>query len=123
MAHWHDFNPWADCIVYLPSMEEWAECNNMLGETVACYHADGSVTHELATLEWLIDHGLNNARIQQGTDNPKVDPYILPQPSGQHSLGLRIGPAPEQYQSPSCNVKKAQELIDKYGGLHDHHRT
>lgn len=115
MAHWHDFNPWADSIVYLPSMEEFAECHAGLHEYCDCSRIGGS-PHELMTIEWIIEHALNNARIRQGTQNPKVDAYILPQPSGQHCLGLRIGPEPEEYQSPACNAKVAQYFIDKYRG-------
>ena len=115
MAHWHDFNPWASTLVYVPSLEEWVEAHEGLNKIWDCSAIGGS-PQQLATVEWLVDHCLNNARIQQGTSNPKVDAYILPQPSGMHDMGLRIGPAPEQYHSPPCNPVIAEQLIKKYGG-------
>ncbi len=113
MAHWHNFNPWADTLVYIPSLEEWASANANLGKYCDCSSVGGS-SRELMTIEWLIKHALNNARIEQGTQNPKVDAYILPQPDGNHSMGLRIGPEGSQYQSPPCNPIVAERLIQKY---------
>ena len=113
MAHWHDFNPWAAEIVYLPSMEEFALCHGGLNKIWDC-SATGGSAEELMTMDKLIDHMLNNARIKQDTTDPKVDPYILPQPTGRHSLGLRIGPNPEDYHSPDCNREIAAYFIRKY---------
>lgn len=115
MAHWHDFNPWAGTIVYIPSLEEWAEAHADLHGYCDCSRVGGG-PHELMTIEWIVNRALHNARIRQGTSNPKVDAYILPQPSGQHDMGLRIGPEPSEYQSPPCNPVIAEHLIRKYGG-------
>ena len=113
MAHWHAYNPWADSIVYIPTIEEWVEAQTNLHQYCDCTMVGGE-PHELMTIEWLVNSSLHNARIQQRTQNPKVDAYILPQPSGDHSMGLRIGPEPEAYQSPQCNRVIAEHLIKKY---------
>jgi len=89
MAHWHDHNPWADRLVYAPSLEAWLDCLDK------CYQRE---TYEQRARERL------------------VDCYILPQPNGQHSMGMRHGPNGEDYYSPMCDAAKAQELIDKFGG-------
>jgi hypothetical protein len=112
--HWHEQNPWKDDVVYIPTLEEWAEAHDSLHEYCDCSAIGGS-PHELMTIEWIVNRALHNARIQQGTDNPKVDAYILPSPSGRHSMGLRIGPEGSQYQSPPCNPVLGEHLIKKYG--------
>jgi hypothetical protein len=116
MAHWHDFNPWANEVIYLASMEEYAHCHDNLNQFTLVLHTDGTQTRERLTSELIIELALNNAKIRQATNNPKVDAYILPQPSGYHSLGLRVGPEGSDYISPPCNQEIANLYIKKYGG-------
>lgn len=83
MAHWHDFNPWATHLIYVPSIAEAKD----------------------AQYENYVFHYYGVA----------VDAYILAQPSGQHSLGIRYGKEPEDYLSPPIAQDKAEQLIKKYG--------
>ena len=95
MAHWHDFNPWADTIVYIPSLEELAEC--VTGRSV----------------KECVDRWIAQSKLY-GTPG-KLDAYILPQPSGFHDIGVRWGERPEYYFSPGAIKDKTQALLDKYG--------
>ncbi len=89
MAHWHSQNPWADRIIYLPDLIELANCIRPDG-------TDGS----------LLKHWLSYG--------PKLDAYILPQKSGNHSCGIRFGADSSEYLSPSINKYIAELLISKY---------
>ena len=83
--HWHGSNRWADKIVYVP-IERLAEC--VAGGTIT--EPDGrSVPYDVARV---LRH------FAQG--GPKLDAYILPQPSGDHSLGVRYGSEGSEYFSP-----------------------
>jgi hypothetical protein len=44
----------------------------------------------------------------------RVDAYILPQPSGDHSIGIRYGKQGSEYLSPMGERSKVQALLDKY---------
>lgn len=90
MAHWHDFNPWADRIVYLPDLEELSALLNPLEPT--------------RYLErWMKEH-----------PDGKLDAYILPQPSKFHSCGVRWGREGHEYYSPGLNRYAAELLLAKY---------
>lgn len=91
MAHWHDFNPWADNVIYLPD----------LAELSACLNPD----QPLSQLE----------RWERERDARLLDAYILPQPDGQHSCGIRWGKEGEEYYSPYIDPYIASLLISKYG--------
>lgn len=110
MAHWHDFNPWANSIVYIPSLEELAEC--VAGGTIHILAENKTVPYNV---DYLVEHWQNEARIM-GTPN-KLDAYILPQPNGDHSVGVRYGKEASEYFSPmNRNKEKTQELLNKYKG-------
>ena len=94
--HWP--NPYK--VVYVP-IEELAECHAGLGQLYR--DLDGS-THTLTKekiLEWW------------GADK-KVDAYILPQPSGEHCIGIRYGSEDHQYLSPLGDRTKVASLLRKY---------
>jgi hypothetical protein len=90
MAHWHDFNPWADSVIYLPSLEELSACLDP-------NDPDRQINR------WHREHG------------SKLDAYILPSPSGDHSCGIRYGAEGSEYYSPFINPHIAELLISKYG--------
>lgn len=89
MAHWHDFNPWADKIVYVPSLEELAQCcSTDIERTVERWRTNGS----------------------------RLDAYILPNPSSWHSIGVRYGPKGPDYLSPYNRFNETtKSLLLKYG--------
>ena len=89
MAHWHSYNPWADKLVYVPDLYELAQCVS----------TDPSDTK----YRWL----------QLG---PLIDAYILPQESGDHSIGIRYGRELDQYHSPFV------QFPDKLKALLQRHR-
>lgn len=94
-------NPWADVIVYV-TLEELAECFGGLGQS--CGRSDGSSfiwTKELVLAHWR-------------TAGKRLDPYILPQPNGWHSIGIRYGSKGSQYLSPMGDDKKVTALLKKY---------
>lgn len=79
IPYWHKFNPWSDHVVYLPSVKVAAE---MLDKS---YMYRGTVEF------WV------NVWKAYGD---QLDPYILPSPNGDHSLGIRYGAEPGNYLSP-----------------------
>jgi hypothetical protein len=92
--HWHRYNPWRDDLVYIP-VERLAEC--VVGGTI-----NGKTPEDLVK-RW---H-------QNGRD--KLDAYILPQPSGEHDLGVRYGKEPEEYYSPpNHNIERTEYLLALY---------
>jgi hypothetical protein len=101
ILHWHEHNPWADLVVYVP-IERLAEC--VAGGTVR--EVDGSVVaYDVARV---LKH------FRQG-ERSKLDAYILPQPSGSHSLGVRYGAEGSQYYSPyNAHPELAQALLNEF---------
>lgn len=90
MAHWHDFNPWAEKLIYLPDLEELAA-------------AIAPTTKQEETLAYWRRAG------------KKIDAYLLPQPSGDVSVGIRYGADGAEYISIYHNNHAALwELIRKY---------
>lgn len=92
MAHWHDHNPWANEIVYLPDIEELSHCLDphrplRLINTIASY-------------------------------GKRFDAYILPSPTGYHSCGIRFGAEGHEYLSPPIDRFIADLLLSKYGNGH-----
>jgi hypothetical protein len=99
--HWHDQNPWRDKIVYVP-IERLAEC--VAGGTIL--DVDGVVRPY--NVAWLLAHWAQGGR-------DKLDAYILPQPSGDHSLGVRYGAEGSEYYSPyNRNREKTLALLAEY---------
>ena len=92
-GYWHQYNPWADRIVYVP-LVELAHC--AAGGNVTLPNGE-TVPHDF---ERVLSHWRQCGR-------EKLDGYILPQPSGDHSLGVRYGKRGEQYYSPhNANPEK-----------------
>lgn len=96
--HWP--NPWHD-VVYV-TLEELADCYEGLGKS--CGRMDG--TSFILTKEEILSHWRQAGR--------KLDPYILPQPSGFHDMGIRYGAEGSQYLSPPANKEKITALLRKY---------
>ena len=89
MAHWHDFNPWADRLIYVPDLEEFLEC---------LYYPDNAQHYRDKCTHYY----------------DKVDAYILLQPSGMHSGGIRYGREGNEYLSPYMNSAALERLARKY---------
>jgi len=85
MLYWHKYNPWKDDVVYVP-IESLAKCT---------YDSMRNLDR------WTKEHG------------GKLDAYILPQPSGDHCIGVRYGREGSEYMSPHGIPKKVQELLDQ----------
>jgi hypothetical protein len=83
MAHWHDFNPWATEVVYIPSLEEIAAC--------------------LERPEQQIQRWKEQA-VRYNGDERLLDAYILRDGIRARvrecHVGIRWGKSPEQYFSP-----------------------
>ena len=97
-THW--VNPWEDAISV--PIEELAECHAGLGEMYSSIRS-GTFT---MTKETVLKHWKNAG--------DKLDAYILPQPDGDHSIGIRYGNDGEDYLSPAGDKEKVQALLDKY---------
>lgn len=67
--YWHEYNPWKDKVVYLG-----------VRELVQVVGLDKFTTI-------ILEYG------------SKIDVYLLPQPSGDHSFGVRYGPDGCEYLS------------------------
>jgi len=99
--HWHDQNPWRDQITYVP-IERLAEC--AAGGTIL--DVDGVVRPY--NVAWLLAHWAQGGR-------DRLDAYILPQPNGLHSLGVRWGAEGGEYFSPhNAHPDLAQALLAEY---------
>ena len=119
MAHWHDFNPWAHELVYLPTLEEAARVCTREGDTIRL--TDGNVVpHDVA---FKVKHWLDQS-IRYDTPG-KLDAYLLC--DGPLSIrwagprefhcGVRWGREREQYFSPMVQDEAlAKALFLKYGG-------
>ena len=99
--HWHEQNPWRDQITYVP-LERLAEC--VAGGTVRI-GIDGPVQPYDAAFV-----------LQRWTQtSEKLDGYILPQPDGRHSIGVRYGAEGSQYYSPhNAHPEKTRALLAEY---------
>lgn len=95
-------NPWEDAIPV--PIEELAECHAGLGQL--CGSAAGSFK---LTQVSVLEHWR--------TAGDKLDAYILPSPSGYHSIGIRYGNEGSEYLSPAGDKEKVQALLDKYFGF------
>ncbi len=98
MTHWK--NPF-DEAVPVP-IEELAECYAYLGQQCASSSGNFIWTKEKVLKHW------------GAFDDKPVDAYILPQPSGNHCIGIRYGAADSEYLSPEGNKEKVQALLDRY---------
>jgi len=101
IQHWHEHNPWADAVVYVP-IARLAEC--VAGGTITIFKTGKVVPYDVA---YVLKH------FAQGGD--KLDAYILPQPSGDHSLGVRYGAEGSEYFSPhNAHPEKTRALLAEY---------
>lgn len=99
-GYWHQANPWASELVYVP-LVELAHC--AAGGTV-----DARGVLKPFDFECVLQHWRQCGRI-------KLDGYILPQPSGDHSIGVRYGAKAEMYYSPhNANPEKTARLLATY---------
>ena len=91
MAHWHSHNPWADRLVYIPSLEELA----------VCLMANPAMRVQ-SLLRW--------------QELKRADAYILPKATakGFHEAGIRFGPDGPDYLSPFCSDAALDLLLRKY---------
>ncbi len=89
MAHWHESNPWASKLVYVPDLAELAEA------LVANRRA-----REPALRYWQ----------EKGQ---KLDAYVLKDSLGFHA-GIRYGAEGSEYLSPYCDEAKLAMLWTKY---------
>lgn len=103
--YWHQHNPWADSVVYVP-IEELAMCQHGLGETIQIQSTDDTSEYKIYTIDMVLDHWRYHGN--------QVDAYILPQPSGHHDMGIRFGPDGPNYLSPHPVKDKLQLLLDRY---------
>jgi hypothetical protein len=100
VTHWHPFNPWAEYAVYVPA-EELAEA--IAGGTVRIGLNGPTVDNDAAFI------------LERWRRHPAIDAYILPQPEGRHSVGVRYGREGSQYYSPhNQNPEKVEELLQRY---------
>jgi hypothetical protein len=98
--HWHDQNPWADRLMYVP-LEELAECFMGIGRLVRLN--DNEVT--MCDVAFVVQNW------RQYGD--KLDAYILTGPLT--TAGIRFGPEGPDYLSPGFSLPKLWALIRKYG--------
>lgn len=97
MSYWP--NPWK--VIYVP-IEELAECHYGLGQPYMDMHGNADVlTKEIVLSHWK-------------SSGEHLDAYILPQPSGRHSIGIRYGTKDYQYLSPLGDAHKVAELLEKF---------
>lgn len=94
MAHWHDFNPWAAVLVYLPDLDELSACLD-------------PADPRRQIKRWEKERGLTT-----------LDAYIIPTPSAVYSCGIRWGAEPESYYSPYINPYIGSLLVTKYREKH-----
>ncbi|MBT1509425.1 hypothetical protein KIP88_02825 [Bradyrhizobium sp. SRL28] len=99
--HWHEQNPWRDQITYVP-IERLAEC--VAGGTISMGTHGPSVPYDVA---FVLKHWANYG--------DKLDAYILPQPHGRHSIGIRYGAEGSEYLSPhNAHPQKTLALLAEY---------
>jgi hypothetical protein len=100
--HWHDVNPWRDQIVYVP-IERLAEC--VAGGTIFDSRIGKAVPYDVA---WLLAHWGQGGR-------DRLDAYILPQPDGRHSIGVRWGAdGPEYYSPHNAHPERTAALLAEF---------
>lgn len=92
-------NPWPEAIPV--PIAKLAECHAGLGGL--CYSAKGNF---ILTSESVLSMWRSNGN--------KLDAYILPSPSGDHSIGIHYGSEGYEYLSPHGDKEKVQALLDKY---------
>lgn len=96
---WHAENPWADNVVYVP-LAALAEA--VSGGTVTSGGESVPYTSEFVLTHW-------------AAFGDKLDAYILPQPAGRHSIGVRFGGEGSEYLSPyNANPGITNALLAKY---------
>jgi hypothetical protein len=98
--HWHEYNPWADRVVYVP-IEELADA--LAGGDIR--NVDGDVVPMDA--EYLLEHW--------NSLGDHLDAYILPNGQLGHSVGIRYGAEGREYgSSHNRNPDLVDELLEKY---------
>lgn len=87
VPHWHAVNPWADSIVYVPLAE---------------------LVEALTAPDWY------RSRANLAPYGTALDAYVLPQPDGRHSAGIRFSARDSDYLSPLGDAAKLQALLERY---------
>lgn len=95
MAHWHDFNPWAAELIYIPNEYDAA---------------------------WMIQHSVIPSEEIEAwyKRSPKIDIYMLydgPLTQGftrEHHLGIRYGKEEREYIPPYIDQRRARLVWKKY---------
>ena len=101
MPHWHDHNPWNDRVVYV-SLKELAAVTARRDAPATGQASDRDIIFVLA--HWR-------------AYGEKLDAYVLPQPDGFHSIGVRYGAGVAEYLSPAVVDEEAlQSLLDRCAG-------
>lgn len=98
MPHFHDFNPWASELAYIPDLEEFLE---LIPDEKTWVHPLEGTPFPARTRERY------RSRIEA---IGKYDLYVLE----DGSAGVRVGKEGSQYLSPYVDVEKAKALWHKY---------
>ncbi len=98
MTHW--INPWADAVPV--AIEDLANCHEGLG---GYYSTMTPGERILMSQERILEHW------RKAGD--KLDAYILPQPNGWHSIGVRYGNRGQDYLSPPANLIRTRALLER----------
>lgn len=101
MQHWHDSNPWADAIVYVPI------------EELAAALAGGKV--QIGKDGPIVDQTPERLLAQWRSYGDRLDAYILPCPDGRCSTGIRYGADGNEYLSPAAyDPSSVRELLGRH---------
>lgn len=101
MAHWDNYNPWREKLVYVP-LEELAEA---LADGSSIRLPDGSVVEY--TAELMLEHWQRNSYC--------LDAYILPGQALGFSVGVRYGSHGSEYLSLHArDQSRIKELYERY---------
>jgi hypothetical protein len=100
IPHWHHYNHRKDSVVYVPP-----------AELACCVETgDGLIGTPDGTRVYDASFILEGWRRL----GPALDAYIVPQPSGNHNIGVRYGKNEYEYLSPAAHKGRTSELLAKY---------
>jgi hypothetical protein len=103
MRYWHDVNPWADRLVYVPLQD--------LAEAIS----GGEVTIPGAGI---VERTPQYLLASWGQSGHKLDGYIVRNANGVHSVGVRYGAEGQDYLAlaPLSTIAKAriESLLERH---------
>lgn len=109
-AQWDRFNPWRDRLVYVP-IEILVHC--CTGGSITSLTGFGTKITVPNDANFILAQW-HDYRFRYGA----IDGYILPQPDGNHSIGIRYGEEGSQYLSPyNANPELTEVLLAHYRAL------